>query len=806
MKRRLLRIAAGIAVAILLLALLAVDFVNSFRRSVPDYDGTRGVAGLTAELQISRDAHAIPHIAAASFADAAFGLGYVHAQDRLWQMEISRRYIQGRLSEAFGADALATDSGMRALGLYRAATEALIHLKPETRRVLESYAGGVNAFLQDRSTHLPIEFTLAGITPEPWRPEDSIAVLKGMAAQLSGNAGSESARARLLPLLGRGGVQDFLTPFSAAPLPAWLDGIYGLTQVARGPGIPDISASNNWVVGGANSVTGKPLLANDPHLGFTLPSTWYLAHLALPGEDMAGGTLAGIPAIVAGRNRHVAWGLTNTEPDTQDLYLERLDPDNPNRYQTPAGFAEFETRIETIKVRFGADKQIRVRATRHGPVLEDAPGTAAEGATPRGYVLALAWTALAPDDTTIEAVIGINRAQNVEEFRTAANAFVTPMQNVVYADDSGGTGHIGLILPGRVPLRSDANDALGLVPAPGWDHAYDWQGYVPREAAFGIVDPPDGRIATANNKTVPDDYPYAITREWDAPYRHDRIAALLAATPHHSVDSFARIQLDPVDTYALILKSHLKRAAPFGAAEKPAADLLEAWNGAMLRGRPEPLIFAAYARALARRLYADELGVNFDDYWGYRPEFTLRALSNTEGEGRWCDDKTTPAAEDCPSRMRLALGDAVAELSAAYGPDAQMWRWGDPHVSVHSGRPFDAIPILGEAFRREIVMDGGAFTVLRADHRMGAQRPYAAVHGAGYRGIYDLADPDASLYIVSTGESGNLYSPHYDDLLRLWANGGYVKIPLSPQTIADSARYRLTLQPLIAVRLPNRPR
>jgi penicillin amidase len=351
-------------------------------------------------------------------------------------------------------------------------------------------------------------------------------------------------------------------------------------------------------------------------------------------------------------------------------------------------------------------------------------------------------------------------------------------------------------------LRHAANDALGLVPALGWDGRYDWQGFVPDDAFFQIADPAEGQIATANNRTVPDTYPYPITVEWDVPYRHDRIAALLAATPMHSIDSFRRIQLDPVDTYALILKSRLMAAAPFAGTGADAARLLERWDGAMRRDRAEPLIFTAWARALARRIHGDELGETFERYWGYRPEFTLRVLDDINGQARWCDDKGTQETESCASRIRLALEDAMAELSAAYGPDPSRWRWGDAHISVHEGRPFGAFPLIGSFFNREAVMDGGAFTVLRADHRMGSQRPYAAVHGAGYRGIYDLGDADGSLYMISTGQSGNLYSRHYDDLLPLWAEGGYVKIPITPQTIATSAAYTLTLQPLSGARLP----
>ena len=792
MTRWIKRIAAGIGLLALVAAFSAAGIVLWFARSVPSYEGTVEVTGSSAPVRILRDSHAVPHIVAESFADAAFGLGYVHAQDRLWQMELSRRFIQGRVAEMFGEAALGADIQARRLGIYAAAEAAVSHLSPEARQVLESYAAGVNAFLDTRERPLPIEFTLAGIAPQRWRPADSVAVIKGMAMQLSGNAGGEAARIRLLSVLGRTGVEDFLGPYGDGPLPEYVDTLFGTTRFGEAWGIPDISASNNWAVDGAHSTNGKPLLANDPHLGFNIPSIWYLAHLSIPGEDMVGGTLAGVPAIVAGRNRHLGWGMTNTGPDTQDLYLERLNEDNPNEYQTPAGWAEFEARSETIDVRFGGAQTIVVRSTRHGPVVDADPAGQYEDVSPPGYVLALSWTALAPNDTTIEAILALNRAADAEVARAAGRLLVAPMQNIVYADDSG---HIGLMLPGRVPLRTELNDSLGLVPAPGWDPRYDWQGYIPPEEAPHAANPSSGRIVTANNKTVPDDYPYVLGRDWEPPYRHDRIDALLAATSAHDVESFRAIQLDTVDTYATALKARLIAAGPFPGTTETAADLIAGWDGSMLRERPEPLIFAAWARALAPRLYADELGASFFRYWGYREDFTLRVLDGADGQERWCDVRGTPERESCASRIRLALDDAVAELSAAYGPNPNAWRWGDAHISVHQARPFGAIPVIGGWFNREIEMDGGPFTVLRADHRMGSNRPYAAVHGAGYRGIYDFADAGRSLYIISTGQSGNLYSPYYDDLLPIWAAGGYITIPTDPGAIAAETAYRLVLTP-----------
>jgi penicillin amidase len=758
------------------------------------------VAGLHAGIEILRDKHAVPYVIAGSRDDAAFGLGYSHAQDRLWQMETSRRFVQGRLSELFGTLTLSTDVTMRTLGLYPAAQQSVKHLSPEARRILESYAAGVNAFLANNRGRLPIEFALAGDTPEPWTPADSLAVLKGMAYRLSGNASGETARVNLLSRLGLAGVQSFFAPFDAVPLPDYLNTLFGTTQLSRVEGVRDITASNDWVVDGAHSVTGKPLLANDPHLGFEIPITWYLAHLATPDGDVSGGTLPGVPAVIVGHNRHVAWGITNTGPDTQDLYIEQLDPDNAQQYRTPDGWAPFVRRSETIKVRFGKDRAITVRQTRHGPVLPDGQ---LSPTAPKNSVIALAWTGLSGEDTTFDAVLGVNAANDAAQFRAAMTAFIAPMQNIVYADDAGETG---LLLPGNVPVRASGNDSQGLVPAPGWEKRYDWTGFIARDALPSLGDPPEGFIATANNKTVPDSYPYQLSVEWEPPYRHDRIAALLAATPKHSLDSMQAIQLDSIDSYALTLKSYLNMAGPFTGREAKAAALLAAWNGAMLKDRPEPLIFAAWARALSKRIYADELGPAFPQFWDYRPEFTLRVLNNKDGAARWCDDKGTAQKEDCASRIRLALTDAVDELSKAYGDDPAQWRWGDAHQAAFGASPLGALPVIGSFFNREAATDGGPFTIRRADNTMASGHPYAATHGSGYRGLYDLADPDKSRFIIATGESGNVFSPYYDDMIGLWAKGGYITIPSARDQIEQAARYRLNLQPERSDTVPNRPR
>jgi penicillin amidase len=789
---RIVAWAAGVLAAVGLIIFSQIEY---YRSSLPAYDGRAQVAGLGAPVEIVRDGHAIPHIIAKSRADALFALGYVEAQDRLWQMEFSRRLAQGRLAAILGRPALPADIALRTLGLYADAESSVHALSPQARALLDDYAAGVNAFLATHRGPLPIEFALTDDSPEPWRPADSIAVLKLMQLQLSGDASRELARAHLASRLSRQQIEDLFPPYPGDPvnpLPDYLFDLFGHGPKTAALEIPDTTASNDWVVSGARSVTGKPLLANDPHLAMTIPSIWYLVQISYPGADVVGGALPGEPGVTLGRNRTSAWGMTNTGPDTQDLYLEKLDPAHANSYLIPNGTAHFAQRRERIKIRFGSPVTITVRTTRHGPVLPDDLALF-KARPPKGYVLALAWTALIPDDRTIQALLQVDEVNESAAAADALRDFVAPMQNIVHAHADG---HIGLILPGRVPIRGSANDSLGLVPAKGWDARYDWQGFIPFAQLPRIDDPPSGQIATANNKTIPDGYRPTITREWEDPFRFWRIDQLLAATPKHSVASFRAIQLDIHDRYAQDLVPLLLKAAPWpGDQAREAATLLAKWDDSMDKDRPEPLIFSAWERALVRRLLADKLGADFSSYWTHHAGFVLNVLRNANGESRWCGNAATATRANCGSQIRGALDDALAELTSEYGADMTRWRWGDAHHVIDAHQPFGAIPLLSAIFNREAPVSGGGFTIRRGDFTFGAQRPYAATHGSGYRAIYDLAHPDASLFVISTGESGNVYSQYYDDLIPLWADGRYVTIPTSPATIASTAKYRLVLEP-----------
>ena len=791
MANRWSRIAAGAALALAVLALILAAWIARFRLSLPQYDGTVRLAGISAPVEIVRDGHAVPHIFARSRADALFGLGYAQAQDRLWQMVFLRAVMQARVSELVGAEGVNTDILFRTLGLYPLAEQAYAHLNPQSQRLLEAYAAGVNAFIAAHRGPLPIEFGLLQIAPEPWRPADSIAAMKYMQFSLSDNMYAELARAHLAARLSRRQIEELMPPYPGDPpnpLPDYLS-TFAHPKLAAEEA-PDTTASNDWVVSAARSATGAPLLANDPHLPLTIPSIWYLAHLSYPGEDIVGGVLPGMPAVSVGHNRTFAWGMTNTGPDTQDLYLEKLTADGKS-YVTPWGPEPFRTRDEVIKVRFGRPVTIVVRSTRHGPVLPP-DWRRLKGLLPKGYVLALAWTALVPDDRTVQANLEMNAAAGRADFAAMENDYLSPMQNIVFADRR----HIGLILASRVPLRDAANDSLGLVPAKGWDGRYDWKGFIPVDRLPRLDDPPSGQIATANNKTVPPGYPYTLARDWSDPFRFWRIDKLLAETPRHSIAGFKAIQLDTRDRYAEELLPLLLKAAPWLSEDgRRAAAMLRKWDCAMDAARPEPLIYQAWERALVRRLIADELGPDFAANWSHHAAFTLAVLRNENGEARWCDDVATKAREDCPSRIRLALEDALAELRAAYGADLTRWRWGKAHHAVFPHLLFGEMPVLSGIFNREVEASGGDFTIRRGGFRWAAARPFAAVHGSAYRAIYSLADLDASLYVISTGESGNLFSPWYDDQVALWARGDYFRIPTSRRAVEAAAKHRLVLQP-----------
>ena len=790
--RLLLRLIAVIAI---LVVLAAAGAYLTLRQSLPKTSGEIRLAGLTAPAEILRDRYGIPHIFAASLEDASFALGYVHAQDRLWQMEMNRRIAAGRVAELVGAGALETDRFLRTLGVRRAAEANLRLLDAETRRLLEAYAAGVNAFLASAPV-LPIEFWLTGARPEPWSPADSVGWVKMIAWDLGHNWRDELLRMRLSKTLPLARIQQFVAPYPGETPPeiADLKELYGTLErnaVQLADRIPDNegAGSNNWVVSGARSASGKPLLANDPHLGLTAPAVWYFAQLSVPGLNVIGATLPGVPAVVLGRNDRIAWGMTNTGPDVQDLYIEKLDASGG--YRAPEGVRPFEVIEETIRVKGAGPEKLRIRVSRHGPVISDVSRTAQE-LSPRGHVLAFAWTALAEDDRTMQAALKIARARNWEGFLAAARDFHSPQQNMVYADVEG---DIGFIAAGRVPVRKPANDLKGLAPAPGWLAKYDWDGTIPFEQLPRSHNPASGAVHTANQRITPPGYAHFISAEWQPPYRADRIQQLLDATPRHTVQSFARMQGDVVSLPMRELLPRLTATRPRSEEARQALALLAKWDGTMAADRPEPLIAWGWWRELTRALYADELGEAFRPNWRSRPIFVAKVLSGEAAA--WCDDVRTPVVETCEELLALSLEAALADLRKRYGDDMAAWRWGPAHAAHHEHRPFGRQPLLARLFNIRVPSPGDAFTVnVGRSNFFDEAQPFASRHAASLRAIYDLSDPEKSLYIHSGGQSGNLLSDHYNAFTEAWARGEYIAMRTERKILEAEPHHKLRLLPL----------
>ncbi len=786
----MLRLLVRIVVLLVALAVLAAaGMYLHLRRSLPALEGEIAVAGLGARVEILRDAFGIPHIFAASLEDAQFALGFVHAQDRLWQMEMNRRIGSGRLAELLGPRALEADRFLRTLGVRRAAEANLERYDEETTRLLEAYAGGVNAFI-DSGPVLPPEFWLLRASPEPWTSADTVVWTKMMAWDLGGNWRNELLRLRMAKSLSLARIEEFFAPYpgdAAVKLPE-LAAKWGRTpfsvasQSAQENGVrPHLSeggASNSWVVSGDRTASGKPLLANDPHLGLSAPSLWYFAHLHAPGLEVIGASLPGVPGILLGRNERIAWGFTNTGPDVQDLYLEKDG-------------AKFTIIEDVIKVRGAPDEKLRIRVSRHGPVISDVSRTAQE-ATPPGHALAMAWTALAEDDLTVQAGARLQRAGNWTQFLAALRDFHAPQQNITYADVEG---NIGFVAAGKVPVRKPENALAGLAPAPGWDRRYDWAGFIPFEELPRRYNPGSGAIVTANHKITPPGYPHHITSEWQPPYRARRIEELLAAVRSHGTPSFARMQLDTVSLAARELLPQLISTRPASQEGKAALDLLAAWDGTMAAERPEPLILVAWWRELARAMFADELGEAFRPAWATRALFMGNVLADRDGQARWCDNVRTAQKESCADILQISLEAALADLRSRYG-EPRDWKWGEAHEARLRHRPFTRDNLLRRWFDVVVASPGDAYTVNvgRSNFEDDAD-PYGNRHAASLRAIYDLADPQASLFIHPGGQSGNPFSAHYRSFAGAWARGEYVPMVTDRARLESQGVQRLVLTP-----------
>lgn len=814
---------------LLLMALATVALGLGFTyyflsRSIPDYDGSYAVAGVTAPVEIVRDTHNIPHIFGQTDEDSYFGLGFVHAQDRLWQMLMLRRTAQGRLSELFGERTLRIDDLLRRFDFYRLAQSSVSSLTPETRAALEAYAAGVNAWIAEINKGAlgrgAPEFFVFEPEVAPWQPADSVVLIKLMALQLSWHMETEVLRARISLALDPARVDDILpeapgTGVIDLPEYATLFPQVDRRQAFAGTPLqldplspvmprPFAGASNAWAAAPSRSAAGGTLLANDPHLEFTAPALWHLARLDLGAGGVIGGTVPGIPAVLTGRNGFLGWGMTSSYADDQDLRIEQLNPDNPEEYLTTAGYKPFETRRTVIRVKDAAPVTITLRWTENGPVI---PGIHynLSSVTPVGHVVSLSWTALSPQDTSMDAALTLMAARNVDEGIAAGRTFVAPPQNMTLADSDG---RIAFQTVGALPRRAAAHQSLGRLPSPGWRAANRWQGSLGYSSNPRTVDPEGGLLGNTNNKVIDRPFPLHMSFDWGDTQRVQRWRRLMTARQVHTRESFIEAQLDTVSQGARTLLPLVARdmwfseeAATLGSQgrdRKIALDLLAEWNGEMSEHLPEPLIYAAWMRALQERIIRDELGPLADEFRHPVTLFLERVYRDVDGAGIWCDVVQTTDVETCTLQARRALDDALLALSEQFGGAIEGWRWGDAHEATHDHPVLGDAPFIGPLVNIRQSTSGGDTTLMRGVTKGTGANPYFNTHGGGYRGVYDFANPDSSVFIIATGQSGHPLSRHYDDLGELWRRGEYVPMTLDPDLARAGANGVTLLYPDVA--------
>jgi penicillin amidase len=799
------------------LGLAGAGAVAALRRPLPRTAGRLALPGLSAPVEVIRDRWGVPHIYAHSFADLFMAQGFVHAQDRLWQMEFQRRLGHGQLAEVFGPIALDSDRFLRVLGFSRVARREAGLLAGEARAAVEAYVAGINAFITRNRTRLPIEFAIMRFRPRPWEPADVLVWGKVMALSLSENWKLEVLRARIVAAFGpeRAAALDPRYPDDhplAIPAEARYGPAFGARALAAAAATGRFApegggqGSNAWVVNGSRALGGKPLLADDPHLSITMPSIWYENHLSGGGIHVTGASFPGTPGVIIGHNERIAWGVTNVMADVQDLYIERFDPDDPLRYQVPGGWARAEVVHEEIRVRGRAAPVIEaVRITRHGPIIDAlVPGAAhpaANGAPSPSAIdrpafveaLAMRWTALEPGHI-LAAVLNLNRAHDWESFRAALADWTVPPQNFVYADVDG---HIGYATGGAIPLRARGD---GRLPVPGWTGEYEWTGVIPPDELPHVLDPAEGMLVTANNRIAAGGYPHPFEAEWLNGYRAARIRDLLARTPQHDATTFARIHSDVRSLPGLELAALAGRLPTLDATARRARDLLAGWDGEL---SVESVAGTLYARlrdkllAAAYREVGDALGTTaglgaFASRLG--DEYLLRALPQVLRRAAARDDAWLPAGRTWDDVLAEAWQAALAELRAEFGEDVDAWRYGRWH-QLTIRHALGSVPGLARLLNRGPFPRGGdPDTVCQAYTLREFVGPPFFVNPS-YRQICDTGDWDRSYSIHPTGQSGHPASRHYDDLLQPWLEGRYHPMLWSRARVDEAAQARLTLAP-----------
>lgn len=752
------------------------------QKTLPEESGTLSIEGLSGQVTVTRDDYGVPYIEAATDQDAFFTLGYIHAQERMWQLEMQKRMTQGRLSEVLGKEFLQRDIWFRTLGLSASAEKAIATLDLKAKNSLEAYVAGINSWIENTS-ELPAEFHLLGVRPSRWEIKDSIAWIKLFSLNLSGNFRKEISTLLASQLLNEEMLESMLPHFESNEIAINEDDQNALHQIEQLQvsierdlhlGL-EYSGSNAWVIAPQHTKGDFAILANDPHLGLQTPSLWYAASLKGNEISATGMTLVGLPIIVFGRNEDIAWGGTAMMADNQDLFIERPHHTNKNMYLAGDDWLEFETKKETISIRADFPSTLRkptkpieieVRKSRHGPIISDVIHVSEQP-------IALKWTALQDQDTTYNAFFALNYAKGWPEFKAALGAMVSPNLNMFYADNSGNIGYLGV---GAIPVRKGSVSPL---PRPGWSGEHEWLSYVPATEWPQIFNPTAGYIVNANNKVDVPNYPYYISQDWAPPGRADRITQLIeskieSSNAHLSFEDMVEIQADTTNLPSRPILQYINGFKPRNERQQQALDYLSQWDGNMSRDSQAATIFIVWMELLRAALFHDELAGR----WGKSEEERfLKGLANQVPLERlhavliskklnWCDDVTTSKLENCHDILSKSLNDSLKRLSKLKGEDMDDWVWGDVNSAQYSHFPLNEFKFLDLLFSRRISNGGSSDSINVSISHFEQAKGYLQTLGPSFRQIFMLNEAQPEHYFMnSTGQSGNVVSPHYDDML-----------------------------------------
>jgi penicillin amidase len=854
MKKILGRILVGLLIVVVIAGASGAFYFGSYLpntvapKSFPQVDGEIQLHSLDAQVDIYRDAMGIPHIYATTTHDLFFAQGYIHAQERFWQMDFWRHVGSGSLSEMFGESQVETDTFLRTLGWRKTAEAEWEALDSESQSYLLSYVEGVNAYIKDKpANELSLEYEILGLpilSPDyeiaEWSPVNSLTWGKAMAWDLRGNMDEEIDRAILLKTFTPEQVAQIFPPypddhpvivnkigdgdtattssnatsinFDYAQLPLdQLSHNASLLDPVLGEWSKEIG-SNSWAISGELTDTGMPYLSNDPHLGIQMPSIWYQVglHCIEKNDDcpfqVTGFSFAGVPGVIIGHNDKIGWGFTNSGPDVMDLYIEKVNPDNPNQYEVNGEWVDFESYQETIQVVGGEAVTMTVRSTRHGPVISEAFGSLKNEGDPEDeefipfkdrsgvelpeqYVIALSWTALTPS-TPFEAIWGFNQAENWEEFREAAKNFHVPAQNLLYADVEG---NIAYQMPGDIPIRKNGD---GTIPVPGWTDDYEWTGYIPFEELPYTFNPEEGYIVTANNQIPPNDYPYFITYDWDYGFRAERIVNMIQNAPAKIDVEY--LQLMHGDSYNANAEYFVPLLLELNYASDlmPALDTLKAWDSQNHADSIPAAVFNAFWRAVVRNALNDDLP---EELWltgGPRTNEIFRNIINDPNNMWWDDKTTTDIVETRNDILVKSFEEGVAELDEIFGSDISTWNWGDMHVSIFRNETlgYSGVPPIEALFNRGPFRTSGGSGIVNAT-AWNSLEGYEVTNVPSMRMIVDFSNLNNSLTVHTTGQSGHAYHPHYDDMSQMWADVGYYPMWWDQESIVSDSESHLILKP-----------